>query len=300
MRCHMLLSRAVAVALLVLPLPAFAEEDGLAAVNRVARAAYADGRAALLARTSPIIVAAFDRLIVLRNGEQSEAPFTPPVYHQLKTIAHVPLGIVTLLLAEAETAGDGSWRARLAELRDRAGAAGTTIDALGLSAEQAARQHRILNQSIAFIGAVERNGRPDTTAIQTFARSVSPDVLANAADAAQAQLDGLHAAVQRIRSELSAAEWARSFVLVLGGKQPRVGNLQFEYFVNAVDGQADRRVIYAEGIFEPKQAVALLATILIDREIGTAFFNDDRRMERDLLSDAARAYVPRLLGRSGR
>ena len=45
--------------------------------------------------------------------------------------------------------------------------------------------------------------------------------------------------------------------------------------------------------------LALLATIVTDRSAGVAFFGDETRLERDLLSDAAKAYLLRLFGRLG-
>jgi hypothetical protein len=59
------------------------------------------------------------------------------------------------------------------------------------------------------------------------------------------------------------------------------------------------RVIYIENIFEDDQALAVLQTVLTDRKLGSLFFNDPSRMERDLLSDAATAELLRRFGRLG-
>ena len=40
-----------------------------------------------------------------------------------------------------------------------------------------------------------------------------------------------------------------------------------------------------------------MATGIVDTAIGVDFFNDPTRMHRDLLSDAARDYVPLLIDR---
>ena len=56
-----------------------------------------------------------------------------------------------------------------------------------------------------------------------------------------------------------------------------------------------RRLIFAESVFSVDPAVTLLGTILTDRVAADAFFGDQLRMERDLLSDAAARIVERLL-----
>ena len=293
--------RLLLAALLLAPVAAGGQtDDALAQLNTVARAAYGDGRAALIARASPVIVVAFDELVLLRDGKETREAFTPAAYHQLKSVAHLPLGVVALLAAQSPGARDGAWRARLTELGTRARSADLAIDRLDLAAPQKTRQHRIVADSLQFIDAALTGGAPAETALTAFAHAMAPLVLANAYDAARAQIDGLHALAQRWRKEMSEQEWQHLFVVVLGPKLPRAGNVQYAYFVEALGaGSADRRVIYAEGIFDQKQAIALLATIVTDRRAGIAFFNDETRLERDLLSDAARAYLPRLFGRLG-
>jgi hypothetical protein len=56
-----------------------------------------------------------------------------------------------------------------------------------------------------------------------------------------------------------------------------------------------KRLIYAESVFDETKALELLGTILLDRAIGVAFFDQEYRMERDLLSDATTEYLPVLL-----
>lgn len=294
-------ARALAAALILVSSPAFAQtpQDALGQLNVSARAAYADGRAVLLARTSPVIVVAFDELILLRDGKESRETFTPPLYHRLKSVSHLPLGLVTLLLPETPGTRDGAWRQRLAELRERAVAADAAIDGFGFTPAQKERQRRIIADSLRFIDGVLAAGTPSPAALDGFARAAGPALLANAADAGRAQLDALHALVQRHKRAMTAEEWSRLYVLVLGAKLPREGNVQYEYFIAALGRGAERRVIYAESIFDKDRAMALLGTIVADRQVGVAFFDDDTRMERDLLADAATAHLLRLFGKLG-
>jgi hypothetical protein len=102
--------------------------------------------------------------------------------------------------------------------------------------------------------------------------------------------------MQAWKHRLTDADWRRLRVIVMGTQLPRRGNLAVQYFARLFGetGEGDR-VVYAEAIFDEARALDLLGTRLLDTRIGTAFFDDPSRMHRDLLSDAARAYLDELL-----
>jgi len=290
----------LAVTLVATPAAAQTVDDALKALNTVARDAYAHGRDSLAARVSPVIIAHFDELILHRDGQTVRERFTPPLYHRLKSVSHVPLGTVALLGAEKTGERTGPWRQKLEALRDQARAIAPVLGQAGFSDAQKARLARILADSLAFIDAALAQGVPSAAALDAYARSLGPRLLANATDAARVQLDALHALVQRWRAQMSGEEWQRLFVMVSGARQPREGNLQFTYFVQAMGRQAvGHRLVYAEGLFAADDALALMKTIVVDRRVGVAFFDDDTRMERDLLADGAQAHLLRMFGRLG-
>jgi hypothetical protein len=275
-------------------------DDALKSLNAAGRDAYALGRETLAARTTPVIIAYFDDLILHRDGTTTREKFTPALYHRLKSVSHIALGTAALLASQQPGDRTGPWRAKLETLRDQARAIGPVLAETDLSDAQKARQEKIVTASLAFLDTVLAQGVPTEAALNHYASGLGPLLLANANDAAKAQLDGLHALMQRWRAGLSPEEWQRLNVVVMGGRQPRAGNLQFSYFVQAMGRQAvDRRLIYAEGLSTPEAALALLKTIVVDRAVGTAFFDDDTRMERDLLADAAEAHLLTIFGRLG-
>ena len=57
-----------------------------------------------------------------------------------------------------------------------------------------------------------------------------------------------------------------------------------------------RRLVYVEGVFDLDGAMTSLGTLLQDRDAAQLFFGDRMRLDRDLLADAAKAYLSRLLG----
>lgn len=58
---------------------------------------YSRGRAATLARLGPVIVVEMDNLVLIRDGQRTEAKVIPPLYHHLKSVSHVPLALYVAL-----------------------------------------------------------------------------------------------------------------------------------------------------------------------------------------------------------
>jgi len=290
-------------ALLLFAVPALAAdpaaETALDEFNKAARAVYATGRSQMLARTDPVVLVAFDTLILRRKGEEKQINFTPPGYHRLKATAHVALGLYGAL-AVAE--GDQGWKAAITDLRTKALAVRARLEGLDFTPAQVDRQRELIDLSVGYIDRTLAAGRVDQAELAGFGRAIAPLMLANGTEAASLQLDGLHAAFEPWRKQLSPEEWSRLYVLVLGSRMPRDGNLQFSYFSFALGKQAleQQRLVYTEGVTNPEAATRLLATMVMDRGLAEAFFDDRLRMDRDLLADAAQAHLLKMFGRLGR
>jgi hypothetical protein len=268
-------------------------------LNAAVLKTYRQAKSVRLAQTSPVIVVSFDQLVMIRDGSERRVDFTPRAYDNFKDMSHTVMGFYGAA-ALGMAAPTGDWAAQFRTLRDRAGAALPQLAALGLAGDRLDRETRLLAGGIAFADRMLAAGavtQADTTA---YARQMAPLILANAADAAVAQIEGLHAIVQQFRAEIGDEEWRRLYVIVLGSRMPRAGNLQFQYFVNALGPAAiDNRLFYAEGISDVTGGLGLLATIVTDRELSAAVFDDRLRMDRDVLADGAEAHLLEIFGRLG-
>ena len=300
MTCRTIRAAVLAFAIIAATVPARA--DDLTALNDAARAVYAKGRAALLAAADPVIVVAFDELVLHHDKQRRSAGFTPPLYHRLKELAHLPLGIFGALIAAATgAAAEGDWREDLARLQAAAVAAQDEIAAIVATPAIKASAQKLLDASLAFMATRRMaNAAPDLATLQAYAATVAPWTLALATESANVQLDGLHALVQSWKAELGQEAWSKLHVLVLGPKTPRVDHLAYQYFVAALGpGSAEIRVIYTESVYDENAALSLLGVLLIDRQVGAAFFGDSARMERDLLGDAAKVRLLQIFGKLG-
>jgi hypothetical protein len=272
-----------------------AADDLNAAVLKI----YRQAKDVRLAQTSPVIVVSFGQLVMIRNGSERSVDFTPPAYDSFKDMSHTVMGFYGAA-ALGMAAPSSDWAVQFRILRDRASAVLPQLAALGLAGDRLERETRLLTGGIAFADRMIAAGAVTQADTTEYTRRMAPLILANAADAAVAQIDGLHAVVQQFRAEIGDEEWKRLYVIVLGSRMPRAGNLQFQYFVNALGAAAiDNRLFYAEGISDVKGGLGLLATIVTDRELSTAVFDDRLRMDRDVLADGAEAHLLTIFGRLG-
>lgn len=265
-----------------------------AAVNQQARAHYARATQDALAKAGPVIVVEPDHVTLRqRGGEQREA-HTSPRYHRLKEIGHVALGLYALLIPQAD-ASDLKWRDDVLQYRAAVAGLVPLVDALGLRWDDTDRQRGILTKSVAFMDRVLAQGRVTATELRSYADDVGPALLGNAYDAAELQLEALHAIVTRWRAAMTDDERARLLVVVLGPGRPREGHPPLEYFARLLGPEAAAtRLVAAENLREVAGGLDLLATGMVDRGAADYFFNDSGRLDRGLLTAATHRHLDRL------
>jgi hypothetical protein len=267
-------------------------QDPLLTLNQDFRRTYSHARAARLAASGPVLLCDGDKLVLLEGKERTEKSVVPPLYHHLKAVAHVPLGLFVLL----DECGEGPFTMeqleRFRRWRELIQTAQGTLDQRGFIPDQLERQRAILTECLVLLDDVlKREQYPDKDRT-AFARAMAPRVLANASDAARAQIDGYHGQVMAWKKKWTAGEWGRLRVVVIGSALPRKDHIAVQYFSRILGEPGEgRRIIYAESLYEETRAMNLLGSHLLDRTIATAFFGDPQRMHRDLLADAAAKYL---------
>jgi hypothetical protein len=276
-----------------------ATPDPLTTLNDAFRAAYRQAKETSLARSGPVILAEGDNLVLKKGGHRVEAHYTPAVYHVLKSFAHIPLGLDVILATRAGQAMvDEPLVGELREYRRLIAAVETSIATHGLDAEQLGRQRKIIESCVKFLDSVVEARKCTREDRQAFTRRLTPLVMANVAEAARAELDALHRQVSAWKSQMTEDEWKRLSVVILGSQLPRKQSLTVQYFARLLGEPGEgSRITFAESIHDESLALDLMATRALDTGIGVDFFNDPLRMHRDLLSDAAKDYLPLLIDR---
>lgn len=272
--------------------------DPLFALNEASRAAYRRAKESALAKAGPVLLVEGDNLVLKRRGERIEVRFTPDLYHTLKTVAHIPLALDVMVTSAGDDGQlDASGLDELRRYRDLIVRARERLDAIELKKETSQRQSKIVAASLEFLDSVAEARACRAAERIAYTRRMAPLVLANADEAAGAALDSLHKLVGQWMERMSAAEWERLIVVVMGRQLPRQENLAVQYFARRLREPGEgARIVYAEALFDEPKALDLLATRLVDTGVGVDFFDDPRRMYRDLLGDAAKVHLPRLFG----
>jgi hypothetical protein len=263
-------------------------DDPLLRLNASFRKAHADARKEMLAKAGPVVLLDGDNLILIHNGKRIEARTVPEIYHTLKAVAHSPVAIQVMLSPFGDAAMNADRLAGLKEYREQLAQAEKALGGRGLSEEQLERSKKILSACQKFVDGVVAKERATRDEVHTFTRTMSPLVIANATDAARAQLDTMHQQMKKWRTQLSPEEWKALHIVIIGSAMPRKGNLAVQYFSRLLGEKGEGlRILYAESLWEEAKALNLLGTSLVDSSMAVAFFNDELRMHIDLLAPVA-------------
>ena len=283
-------------------LPAFAQNPTpplFNELNAAARESYAAARALALKSDQPIFLVT-DTVTLIRGEDLGSLPYSPPIYHELKSISHLPLGVYSASIGLIESPTEQRWIERLKTLRKQVDSAEIELTKASLTDSQRARQQTILSLSRTYLDDTLMRKSTDMASMSRYARSLAPYLLGNATDAAKVQIDALDLAVRELSKKLKPGEFEKAIAVITGPKTPREGNLQFQYFVYAFGpGSAGTRVIYMESIFDREAALGVLRTVLNDRMASQAFFGDTYRLERDMMADGATVELMRRFGHLG-
>ncbi len=281
------------------PSPAAARTDSLTSLNVSSRAAYSRAKAAATAKFGPVVLAMGDNLILRNAGRREDVRVIPPIYHHLKSLAHIPLALDVMLASRAaDKVFDEVFMDELRQYRSLVAQAEKTFGDYPLNQEQIERNRTIIKDSLKLIDSILGGHRPSPEERIAFARGMNLRVLDNSAEAVRAQLDGYHRQMLAWKERMSPSDWSRLTVVVMGMPLPRKNNTAVQYFARLLGEPGEsQRIVYSESVFDETRALDLLATRAVDTQIGIDFFNDPLRMHRDLLGDAAGMYLPLLIER---
>ena len=195
----------------------------------------------------PVIIVGFEDVMIRHHGETRRVGHVPLAYEQLKASGHAVRSFWAAMRPAVEGLDpEQTWRGKLSDLRPLIAAVLAALPGAGLSPDATIRDTRMLAATLAMIDAYLAEGVPDRDRLAADLRTQAPSLLADFAEAARLQLDAIDADLRPWWAGLSDAERAATYVVVLGPKTPRDGNLAYTYFTNLLGpGSAGLRVIYA-------------------------------------------------------
>ena len=265
----------------------------VAHLNIQFRKFYANARLRRLERVGPVIILEGEEAKFCFKDRRESVKLIPKRYSLLKTIAHVPLALFVRLSDRTGRPLDEHEKRSLFILKDMAKNVEEELPLWKLPKDALARQHEILRESYDLIDTTMKEGSIERDALIAFCRKLAPLVMENAYESVSLELSRLDAGVGKWKKSVSEEEWKKLYVLIISSHMPREEERASLYFFKLLnESRLGHRIVYFEGNADDEdKAIESLGTHILDREIGAAFFNDDWRMHRDLLSDGAKRYL---------
>ncbi|HWU09703.1 MAG TPA: hypothetical protein VN520_25555, partial [Streptomyces sp.] len=301
-----------------------AARNSIRAVNTGMRSHYASLKTELIKQLTPVIIvennAVGGRFTLVNGGIQVETVDPVPEYFELaKSIAHVPLGIYSVLAAYLsdqvpnipnseridphdldmivfKAPGDKSWTIPLKAFRTTLDSALTKLPTANLPDDLYVSCDKILTEAIKFIDASVKAESFDMASFNTFAATVYPSIRVNMTFAATAQITGIEGLMKRWRTLIGEKAWSDLYVTVLSIWTTAELN-QASIIIRRTMNQAkvDTHLIDLPTVETPSDPIFValdnLARIVQDNVAAEMVFNADLKVadalkgKEDLLSD---------------
>ena len=260
-----------------------------------------------LGDSMPVIVMVGDDATLLCDGGKQREQVIPSHYHELKTLGHLAFGTQLTLMANGSdrltelTATElHEKRAQIQEIQAivSASPSGASCSLKTKAPEELLCRARTLIDSVLAEGAVDFQRQEE------HIRALAAHALETAQLAVCIELEQVHAVLARWRNDLGEKRWAGMYVVICGAHQPRYREAVCQYFgrlFHQPEGSAaerEDRLVYAEGLCDVDAALDLLARHIVDQRASSLLFGERRRLQEDLLADAASAEVRKLLPKS--
>lgn len=264
----------------------------LQTVNDKFREIYAEARTRTIKKSQPIIVAVND-VIVLHDGSAKETTqVISEKYTLLKAVDHIVLATYVALELDTDQILRPEKVKQLRELEDLSNKALDSLDNSGLKGDVLGRQKQLIVMSLKLIASAVAESRISSQALTEFCRNSQKMVMQNVDEAVADQLHAIDVQVRAWRKQLGSERWEQLNVVIVSGHMPRERNSNMQYFGKLLkQNREGGRLFYCEGLSEESDALNLVGTHILDKNIAVAFFKDEWRMHRDLLSDGAAKYL---------
>ncbi len=297
--------------------------SSMLAVNAGMRANYATLKAELIKHLSPVVVVQNDAkggrfTLVTKDGQESANPVSE-TFELAKSIAHVPLGIFSviasyladkipnlpnahridphdLVMVAFNDDKSTAWIPPLQAYATRLSTARRQLASAGLPPALATSCGNILTAGLKFISASVTAKTFDIASFEAFSGSVYPDIRVNMEHASQAQIKGVQDIMKAWRTKVGEAAWADLYCVVLSQWTTSVLNQNTIILKDCMNAaKVATHLIDLPGLETPADPVftALdnLARIVQDNVAAELVFPKDTKVadalkgQQDLLSD---------------
>jgi hypothetical protein len=258
---------------------------------------------AQLGGSVPVVVVIGDDAMLLCDGREQREQVIPAPYHELKALAHLAFGIPLTLMANGSghitDLTENELHVKRTQIRG-AQAAAKSVSSTPTATDPPRAPAELLCRARTLVDRVLDEGVVEFERLHENIRDLASCALETAQLAVCIELEQLHALLTRWRNGLGEKRWAGLYVVICGAHQPRYREATCQYFgrlLNQREGhgaEREDRLVYGEGLCDVDAALDLLARHIVDQRASNLLFGDRRRLQEDLLADAANAEVRKL------
>ena len=277
--------------ILLISWPCF-NTDFLQDFNQEFRNKYAQARMTKISRTEPLIICNGDNVTIIHRGKRFEEQVIPKLYHDLKSISHIPLTIYLKLMFT-----QGNLSKELSnELKEYSQSIRSIRQSIRFSMDIEENQYDIIDLSLSFLRNILQSNYIDQNQLKEFCQQMQTYLTININLAARAQLDMLYDKIEPwYHKRFNGTERQLMKIIIIGPKTVRHGHIEKVFFFTLLGEHFEgKHITYVENVEDEDKALEVLGTWYLDEDASTNFFGDPQRLHRDLLSDAAKMYVEEL------
>ena len=212
-------------------------------------------------------------LVVDRNTSYVKQNVSP-LYDKMKAVAHVPLGIFSIISAYAEYPGLQQWRDQLVAYHQQVRLVERNINELDLPAIEAGHVHNILSGCVLFMQETLEQGTFSMERYAQICHAMGPSIAACQMKAARVQTETMRAQLLAWKEMLGEAAWGRLYAVcaaIYTLSQESAHELIIKSTMSAE--QAETHVFTSPGLDTLEDAKVLLARVVGDRVMSETVFD---------------------------
>jgi hypothetical protein len=250
-----------------------------------------------------VVVLIGDNATLLCDDGEKREQVIPTRYHEIKALAHLAFGVQLTLIANGSgrltELTTNELHERRAQIREAQSVANSPFSAATETTTPNAPAE-LLCRARTLVDSVLAQGVVDFQRLHDHFRALASHALETAQLAVCIELEQLHALLGRWRNDLGEGRWAGLYAVICGAHQPRYREATCQYFgqlLHQPEGygaEREDRLVYGEGLCDVNAALDLLARHIVDQRASNLLFGDRRRLQEDLLANAARTEVRKL------
>ncbi|CAF0851918.1 unnamed protein product [Didymodactylos carnosus] len=245
----------------------------------------------------PLIILNGDFAILSHNKQRIEEKVIPKLYHDLKTISHIPFNIYLLLIFDVKHKLSTNKTVELKQYLKDLRHIRLQLNKFDFHSHKMDKnQYQIIDLSIDYIRNILKTKRIDNNNLNEFCIKARSLFTINIEYAAQIHLDMLHSKVGKwYNIRFNETEKQHTKILIFGMKTARHGHLEKSYFYRLFGEKREgNHILYIENMSEEQQGIDILGTWILDSKASSTFFGNKEHLHQDVLMDASKKYIKKL------